>query len=930
MKNRIMAFTIVATSFSPMAAGTGILPTQLRCQYVANPLCIDEERPRLSWVLFSEERAQAQTAYQVLVASSEEKLAAGEGDLWDSGRVESDQCIQVAYDGRPLQSLMCAFWRVRVWDRNAKPSDWSETATWQMGLLKPGDWKAKWIGSGIPRPAMLRKTFRLASRPYRATAYVSALGVYELWLNGRRVGDSVLAPEWTDYNKRVQYQAYDVTELLHSGENALGSTLCEGWYAGRIGISHIVWPGGPQRGFYGDSPWFLMQLEVELADGKSQMIVSDEAWKATTDGPIRSACILDGEVYDARKEVPGWDRPEFDDSGWKAVRIKSQVTAKLVAQANEPIRIVEELRPISVTETKPNVFVFDLGQNMTGWCRLSVRGLPGTTISLRHAEVLDADRNIYTDNLRVPKDGGPGGARQLDTFILGRVGEEILEPHFTYHGFRYVEVTGLLQKPQFDSLVGCVIHSDAPRVGRFECSDWLLNKLMENIVWTQHGNMHSVPTDCPQRDERLGWLGDAQIFSQTACFNMNMARFYGKVSQDTRDAQADDGRFPDFAPHPFDPNARFSGAPGWADGGVIIPWRVYLNYGDTRVLEQHFESAKRWGEYVRAQSPDLIWTGKRGNDYGDWLNGDTLILEGWPRKGAAVPRELMATAFFAHSAGLLSKMASVLSRTEDAERYAKLAAEIKDAFNRTFVKLDGVIQGDTQAGYALALHFDLLPENLREAAARHMVECIKARGGHLTTGIQSTGRLMLELTRNGYNDLAYELLNKRTVPSWLYMVEHGATTIWERWDGYVEGRGYQDPGMNSFNHWAFGAVGEWIYRTIVGINPDEDRPGYKHFTIRPRPGGGLTWANGSYESMHGTIVSDWKVERGDFTLRVTVPVNTTAAVYIPARRREDVTEGGRPAGEAQGVRFLRSEDGAALYEVASGIYTFVSRGAFKP
>jgi alpha-L-rhamnosidase len=927
----IMIFFVAQVVLVPTAVPGRVTPTQLRCEYVANPICIDAERPRLSWVLLSKERAQVQTAYQVLAASSEEKLAQEKGDLWDSGKVESDQSIHIVYAGKPLESRMRVFWKVRAWDKNGKASDWSETAAWQMGLLQPGDWKAKWIGSGKPGPAMLRKTFNLASPPRRAIVYASALGLYELRLNGRRVGDHVLAPEWTDYNKRVQYQGYDVTELLHSGENAFGAMLGDGWYSGRIGISHIVGPDGPLRGFYGDtSPWFLMQLEVELSDGSRQMVSSDNTWKATTDGPIRSSCILDGEVYDARKEMPGWDRPGFDDSGWKDAETKPHVTAKLVAQPNEPIRIVEELRPISVTETKPNLFVFDLGQNMTGWCRLKTRGLPGTTITLRHAEVLDADGNIYTDNLRVPKGGGPGGARQVDTFILRGEGEEVLEPHFTYHGFRYVEVTGLLQKPELDSLVGCVFHSDAPRAGRFECSNPLLNKLMQNIVWTQRGNMHSVPTDCPQRDERLGWLGDAQIFSQTACFNMQMATFYTKVCQDISDAQADDGRFPDFAPHPFDPNARFSGAPGWADGGVIIPWRVYQNYGDKRILETHFESAKRWVEYVRTQGPDLIWTGKRGNDYGDWLNGNTLILEGWPRTGAAVSQELMATAFFAYSADLVSKMALVLGRTDDAERYAKLTAQIKEALNRTFVKPDGTIQGDTQAGYALSLHFDLLPEDASKDAAKQMVERIKSRGGHLSTGIQSTGRMMLELTRHGFNDVAYELLNKRTVPSWLYMVEHGATTIWERWDGYVEGRGYQDPGMNSFNHWAFGSVGEWMFRTIPGINPGDHRPGYKHFTIRPRPGGGLTWARGNYESMYGAVVSSWKSERNLFTLNVSVPVNTTATVYVPAKGAEGVTEGGGPAGEAEGVRFLGFEDGEAVYSVGSGNYGFVSRVASIP
>ena len=928
--NKGIMAPIIAQALISLAPGSAqVTPTQLRCEYALNPLGIGVVRPRLSWVLVSDERAQVQTAYRVLVASCEANLAANKGDLWDSGKVLSDQSIHVVYGGRPLQSRMRALWKVRAWDKDGKPSAWSEHATWQMGLLKPTDWKAKWIGAGQPSSAMVRKTFHLTSPVKRATASVSALGLYQLTLNGNRVGDHVLAPEWTDYHKRVQYQTYDVTEMLHPGENTIGAMLGEGWYAGRIGISHIVAPGGPQRGFYGDDPWFLLQMEIELANGSTQIIVSDQSWKATTEGPVRSACILDGEVYDARMEMPGWDRQSFDDSSWKAVESKSQIAARLVAQANEPIRIVEELKPVALTEPKPGVFVFDLGQNMVGWCRLKVRGPAGTTITLRHAEVLDADGNIYTDNLRVPKDEAPGGARQTDNYIFRGSGEGVFEPHFTYHGFRYVEVTGLPERPALNSLVGCVIHSAVPPAGRFECSNPMLNRLMKNILWTQKGNMHSIPTDCPQRDERLGWLGDAQIFSQTACFNMHMARFFSKFSQDIRDAQADDGRFPDFAPHPFDPNKRFSGAPGWADAGVIIPWCVYLNHGDKRILEQHFESAKRWVEYVRSQSPDLVWTGKRGNDYGDWLNGNTLILEGWPRSGAAVQKELLATAFFAHSTELVSRMAAVLGRAEDAERYAVLAKSIKDAFNRAFVKPDGRTEGNTQAGYALALHFNLFPENLREPAARHMVERIRARGGHLTTGIQSTGRLMLELTRNGYNDLAYRLINKRTVPSWLYMVEHGATTIWERWDGYVEERGFQNPGMNSFNHYAFGAVGEWLFRTILGINPDEEHPGFKHFTIRPRPGGGLTWAKGSYKSMYGAIVSDWRIEQGSFMLTVKVPVNTTATVYVPASKMEAVTERGKPAEKAEGVQFLRVENKAAAYMVGSGTYTFVARDAFR-
>ncbi len=927
MKGRILAMIAVSTLGFLASASADVTPTDLQCEYAVDAPSIDTLQPRLSWLLASEERAQVQTAYRILVANGEEKLARGIGDLWDSGKVASDQSIHVPYGGKPLRSRMRAYWKVRVWDKHGKPSPYSQRATWRMGLLDPSDWKAKWVGvAEESSPPMLRKTFRLASPVKEAALYATALGLYELRLNGRRVGDHLLAPEWTDYNKRIQYQVFDVTPMLRKGDNAVGVLLGDGWYAGRIGISHIIVPDGPQRGFYGQRPWFLLQLEIEFMDGSKQVVVSDPTWKATTDGPIRNSCILDGEMYDARREMPGWDEPGFDDGAWKPVAAKEGVSANLVAQPNEPIRIVKELKPIALTEPTPGVYVFDLGQNMVGWCRFRLEAPAGTVVTLRHGEVLAPDGNIYTDNLRVPKDDKPGGAKQIDTYICRGDGEEVFEPYFTYHGFRYVEVKGLPRKPSLDSLTGCVFHSDAPVIGSFECSSPMLNKLMQNIFWTQRGNLHSTPTDCPQRDERMGWMGDAQIFSQTMCFNMNMARFFAKWAQDIRDAQADDGRYPDFAPHPFDPNARFSGAPAWADAGTIVPWRVYVNYGDARILEQHFESAKRWVEYVRTQSPEGVWTGNRGNNYTDWLNGDTLNLEGWPHSGGGIPSEILATAFYAHSTDLVFRMAAVLGRTADAKRYASLFDAIKAAFNREFVKPEGRIQGDAQSAYALALHFNLLPKDRRELAVKHLLERIEERNGHLSTGIQSTNRLMLELARAGHSDVAYHLLNQRTPPSWGYMVDHGATTIWERWDGYIEGRGYQNPGMNSFNHYAFGAVGEWIYRNIVGINPNEKNPGYKRFTVRPRLGGGLTWAKGKYESVHGTIASDWKIEGERFSLDVTVPVNTTATIYVPARDKSAVTESGKAAEKAEGITFLRMEEGAAVYKVGSGNYRFAASG----
>jgi len=1091
MKRIVLLVALWVAVFAAIAPGQerSLTVEGLRCEYRVNPLAIDVRAPRLSWALTSRQRGQKQSAFQVLAASTTETLARNKGDLWDSGKVESDQSIHVVYAGKELQSRACAFWKVRVWDKNGKLSPWSEPGIWTMGLLDQGDWQAKWIADaksvaeaaagaarkphngyhsgfsstaeatksvtvdlgkkelidavrlyparpydwqpdtpgflfplrfrievaqkadfsdartvvdrtrtdepnpgtsapvhrfapataqyvrltvtrlrrrdgnnfgvalaemqvmtgdknlaqgakvlapdsiesggwsklnlldgvlgpipqssvGTPLPAtMVRKSFRVEGSIKRAIVFVTGLGLYELRINDRRVGDNLLAPEWTNYRKRIQYQAADVSKLLRPGNNAIGAMVGEGWYAGRLMIVG--------RNAYGSYPRFLLRLEIQLSDGRRQTIATDASWRSTSDGPIRSAEIYDGEVYDARKEMPGWDTADFDDGTWQPVRAFDLGEAELVWQRNEPIRVVKELRPVKMTEPKPGVYVFDMGQNMVGWCRLKVEGPAGTTVTIRHAEMLNSDGTLYTANLR--------SAQQTDRYVFRGNGEEVFEPHFTYHGFRYVELTGAIKSPTPDSALGRVFHSAAPDAGSFESSSELLNQLMRNIVWTQRGNLMSTPTDCPQRDERFGWMGDFQTFSQTAIFNMDMAAFLSKWVRDVRDDQADDGRFPDFAPHPGDPNAGYSGAPAWADAGTIVPWRTFENYADTRMLEEHFESVTRWIGYVRKNNPDLIWTMARGNNYNDWLNGDTLILEGWPKSGAAAPPDVFATAYFAHSTELVAKMAAALGRQDEARRYGDLFEQIKTAFNRRFVKPDGRIPGDTQAGYALALQFNLLPDEMHPKAAQRMVEGFKRYDGHLSTGIHTTRLLMLALTRNGYNDEAYRLLNLRTFPSWGYMGDHGATTIWERWDGYVGDRGFQNAGMNSFNHWAFGSVGEWIWRHVVGINPDEENPGYQHIVIRPRPGGGLRWVRGEYDSIRGKIASRWEVEDGTFTLDVTIPANTTAAVYVPARSAEAVTESGKPATQADGVKFLRMEEASAVFAVESGRYSFSSR-----
>jgi alpha-L-rhamnosidase len=621
--------------------------------------------------------------------------------------------------------------------------------------------------------------------------------------------------------------------------------------------------------------------------------------------------------------MPRWDDVGFDDTRWSAADVASGVATQLVAQPNEPIRVTQDVRAVSVSEPKPGVYVFDLGQNMVGWSRITVRGAAGATVALTHAEMLGDDGTVYTDNLR--------GARQTDSYTLRGATTETFEPHFTYHGFRYVQVTGLAAKPRLDDLVGRQVNSALAEASTFETSSPLITKLWQNVRWTQRDNMIGIPTDCPQRDERLGWMGDIQVFSGTSIYNADMGAFLTKWLQDVRDAQTPDGRFADFSPQPFQrvlaerKRPDFMGVPGWGDAGVVVPWRLWQQYGDRRQLRQSYDASKRWIEFIRANNPDLLWKNKRGNDYGDWLNADTMNDSTMPRTGGQVPKPVFATMMFAYATDLVSRMAVVLHEDADAKQYGALFDDIKAAFNAAYVTEDGHIEGNTQAGYALALHFDLLPESKRAAAVAYMVQGIDTYHGHMSTGFHSTYRMMLELSRAGRSDVAYKLINATTFPSWGYSIENGATTIWERWDGYVKGRGFQDKGMNSFNHYAIGAVAEWMYRVILGLNNDDEHPGYEQFVIRPVPGGGLTWAKGSYRSIRGTIESGWRADGATFTEDVTIPANTSATVYVPAKDVERITESGVTARQAPGVQFVRMDGDAAVFTVQSGKFRFVVR-----
>ena len=1047
-----------------MSSQAKLAVRELRCEYKVNPLGIDVPRPRLSWILQSEQRNQRQSAYEILVAASEDVLSQNKGDLWDSGKVDGNQSVQIAYRGPELDTAQRCFWKVKVWDGEGKESEFSEPARWEMGLLQPADWKANWIEAnptsgpqrdfqgawwiwypegypsisapagkrffrrqvdlpkgkkvikatmlltvddgftfyvngkpvfqsiGVPddwksrkeidltrelqpgsntiavaainlngadgkatpagmlgklvaevegaepvviptdkqwktsaklesgwekstfvpngwtdamqvaglgqlpwgdglgvdtsnRPPYLRKQVSLKGDVKRARLYATALGLYDFSINGQRVGDDVIKPDWDNYQIRVQYQTFDVTKLLQKGDNALAATLGPGWYCGHIGLD----PGD----FYGKRPALLAQLQIEYADGSTETVATDKSWKWGY-GPLMLSDLLDGEDYDARRELPGWDKVGFDDSKWNSVSTRESA-AKLQAQIGPPVRKLEELPTKKVTEPQPGKLTFDLGQNMVGWIRLKVKGDAGKKLTLRYAEMLNPDGTVYTTNLR--------NAKATDTYVLRGGDTETWEPHFTFHGFRYVEITGFPGKLGPETVTGIVVHSDTPRTGKWECSSEQLNQLYRNITWGQWGNFLSVPTDCPQRDERLGWMGDAQVFCRTATYNADVASFFNKWLLDVSDAQSPTGAYTDVSPRA----CCGEGTAAWADAGVICPWTIYLVYDDKRLIERQYDSMVKCVDYLKSHSKDLI---RPAEGYGDWLS-----------IAADTPKDVLATGYFAYSTHLLAKMAHAIGKEDDAKKYNQLFEDIKTAFNKAFVADDGRIKGNTQTCYLVGLKFELLSADKQAKAAKYLVDDIKAKGMHLSTGFVGVSYLLPMLTKYGHLDDAYQLLNQDTFPSWLFSVKHGATTIWERWDGWTPEKGFQDASMNSFNHYSLGSCGQWMYGTIAGIDLDPAQPGYTHLLIHPRPGGGLTSCKSSYKSIHGPIETEWHLDGDAYKLKVTIPANATASVFIDAPK-DKITEGGKAADQAEGVKYERAEGRSQVFSISSGTYAF--------
>ena len=1172
VKTLTLCWLLVCLLTVKAAAALGV--SQLRCEGRENAIGMDVTAPQLGWVLSSDQRGEHQTAYQVLVASSADKLNADNGDLWDSDKVLTDASAQITYAGQSLVSHETCYWKVKAWDHAGQPSDWSPPATWSMGLLSPTDWSAQWIGDPVladpanrplapvhcyrseltSRPAavkwivldlgasrrmnavellparppgqnsdfrtamfplrfkveaadqrdfsdarlvadhtgndypnprhdscrfsfpavtaryvrltvtrlscwdgqdygvalggisvfdgsqsiavgagvdcsdtiesdlwskkylvngrsavalvdspaldtgmadttkrftvsrvpLLRREFKLNGQIRRATLSVSARGFYEVRINGHRVGDELLAPGYTDYGARLQYQTCDVTSLLRPGTNALGALLGYGWYAGHMNLFEM-------RCIYGYFPQFIAQLDVELADGTHARLGTDGQWRSTLEGPVRWSDLLDGEGYDCRRELSGWDQPGFDDHSWSPAWSQPRNEVPLVWDRTQPVRVIREFKPVAVKEVKPDVYVFDFGQEFTGWCRLQADGPAGAHVRLRHAELVSPDGNIEIGTLM--------GTLQEEDYILDGKGPRTLEPHFTYHGFRYVELSGLPGQLKPDTLVAVNLRSDAAVAGHFKCSNESYNRIQLAAAWTQANLLFDVPNGCAARSERVAWMGDIRPCVPSLLFNYDTAPLLTKYAADIRDDQSPDGRFTDIAPHAhLRGTTTCVGSPGWGDAGVSLPWDVYVNTGDQRLLAEHFAAAQRWVEVIHASNPDLRWRNNRGQDWGDWMSA-----------GVETPKEMGATAFFAHSADLLARMAQALGRKEDAAKYQALFQGIRQAFVQDHVSASGIIGGrvagqpvmrdvtamvrslinngtlnftvhndvlggdpalnqiknlhlvirrgnetqeqsiveggkvevsgqngqpveivsaaygydasdlgDTQGSYALALRFGLLDEPLRSLAAKRLDELVVRNKYHPTTGFWSSVEMLLALSAAGYQADVAEMMNQRDQPSWGYMAEYN-TTFWEAFNANRQNL--------SLNHWTHSAVSEWLWRNVAGLNPDEQHPGYQSFMIHPRPAREVTWCQASYDSIRGQIVSDWNFDGNQFTLKVTIPANTTATVYLPAKTVESVTENGKPLAQVNGITNVRQENGCVVLQAGSGHYQFVSETA---
>ena len=886
-----------------------------------NPIGFYNPKPNFSWKLPVSKDIESQFAYQIVVASSKDLLP-NNADLWDSKKQETAQSTFINYKGEALQSRQKVFWQVRFWNQDKKASEWSDVNHFELGLLKNSDWKAKWTGldtakdsiKGVRkflmhRPQYLRKGFELNSEVESARLYITSKGVFDVHLNGNDVSNDVLTPGWTPYNKRIETLTYDVTDLLASGKNAIAVELASGWHSGRISRGKAVYENFA-------SPKVLCQLEVSLKDGSKKTIISDDTWKGTTKGPIRLASLYDGEVYDANLEIPNWNTATFKDTSWENTEIEAIAdSVKLESKRHTTVKKMGVLEDVTIVSTTKSSAIFDLKQNMVGVPKVTVPMKKGDTLTIRFSEMLLSDNTFYTKNYR--------SAKSTDYYIAAKNGVIEYTPKFTFHGFQFVELSGFdtSVKPNASWVKGLVQHSDFEKNGTFTSSNVKLNQLQSNINWGLRDNLLDIPTDCPQRDERLGWTGDAQVITPTALYNFKMHAFWTAWLQSMRETQSehDNGLVPFIIPDVLQNNRASS---GWGDACVIVPWDIYNTTGDKTVLEENFEMAKKWVEYYQSKSNNYIPT---IHSFRDWL-------QPYPRKGGKMgnrgdtPGSFVNTAYFAHSAHLVSKIAGVLGKVDDEKKYKNLYKEIALAFENKFFDKNGKYQNktQTQTSYLLAIYFDLLQPETKVKSQKHLLETIKNADNHLGTGFLGTPILPKVLDDMGEIELMYSILFKETYPSWFYSINQGATTMWERWNSFSKEGGYNPQSMNSLNHYAYGAVGQWMYERIAGLSALE--PAYKKIKIAPIPNKPLTSAEASVNTPYGKASSSWKIENSVFYLDATIPPNTSAEIHLPKNSsKNELLVNSKSLMELPTIKILESSNKIIILSVKSGIYKLTTK-----
>ncbi len=891
---------------SPLRAAVhsgSLLPKLLTCNDRLDPLAVNSIRPRLGWTLASHERAQAQSAYQVLVASSEGNLEAGKGDLWNSGKVNSSQTLQIPYEGKPLRSREVCYWKVRVWDPQGRASPWSAPARWAMGLLNPTDWKGQWIGLDQParetlQAPVFRHEFRIRNGSRRAIVYISGLGLFDLYLNGHKVGDDVLEPGWTNYRKTCLYLAYDVTKLLRPGPNAIAVMLGNGMYNVVQGGRYVKFTGsfGP--------PKVILQLDIAYRDGTSQRVVTDGSWRVLP-SPITFNSIYGGEDYDARRLISGWDMPDTNDSRFKRATVMAGPGGHLVAQAIPPIRVVRSYTPVRITQPAPGVYVYDLGQNFAGWPQIRVRGPRGSSIKIIPGELLDS-RGLVTQR----SSGKPAFFR----YTLKGGGIETWHPRFSYYGFRYLQIEGATReanlagrKPLLLAVEGQAVHSSATDAGHFSCSNPLFNRIHRLIKIAIENNMQSIFTDCPHR-EKLGWLEEVDFMGPSIMYNFDVATLFRKVIRDIREAQLPDGLVPDIAPEYVVFRGGFRDSPEWGSSYLTVGWDLYRWYGDLQILERNYDGFKRYVDYLTARTHHHVLS----YGLGDWCDIGPKP-PGYPQR---TPFAITATTVYYHDLILLQRIAKLVGRSGDAQRDAALAAEVKTAFNREFFHpaTDSYATG-SQTSNAMPLAMGMAPPGASAGLLANIIRNVHAHGNKMTTGEIGHRYLLLDLADAGRSDVIYDMDSQTSCPGYGCMLKQGATSLTEAWDA---NRRY------SQDHFMLGHLEEWFHRNLAGISAAPGAVAFSRISIKPQPVGNITWCKASYRSQRGEIASDWSRHGRDFRLHVIVPPNTAAVVYVPATRAGVVTESGRPAQASPGVRFLRMQAGAAVYLIGSGSYTFLS------